>query len=56
MKELNRLTMELIHINKKINDLYAEKREIEKKMELRYNNLIDLCGETGKTIDDFEEA
>ena len=56
MRELNRLTVELIQLNQEINQLFAKKRKLEEDMATVYKSIMDVCASTGKTIDDFEEV
>jgi len=53
MEELNSVVIEFVQILKEIDELYARKRELEKKMTSEYNKVRELCGITGKTINDL---
>ena len=56
MKELNRLSIELIQINSEIAELHAKKKQIEADMKAVYSKILTVCSATGKTIDEFEEV
>ena len=55
MKDINRLTIELINIEEEINNLYAKKKELTSAIKERYNQILNICRTTVKTIDDMEE-
>ena len=54
MMKITELTFKLIEINSRISDLYAEKKQLEKDLKAEHDRLIELCGSTGKTIDELE--
>lgn len=56
MKELNRLTIELIQLKKEIERLNVQRRELENKILRVYIQIVDDLGVTGETLDDLEEV
>lgn len=56
MMKITELTFKLIEINSRISDLYAEKKQLEKDLKIEHDRLIELCGSTGKTVDELEES
>ena len=54
MNKITKITLDLIEINEHISNLYNEKKQLEKDLKTEHDRLIELCGSTGKTIDELE--
>jgi hypothetical protein len=55
LKELGRLALRLMEINHLSANLYAEKKEIEKNMNIIKERMIEYAGTTGETIGEVKE-
>ena len=55
MNRLTYLSLELCAVDEQINVLSKQKKDIIDAMKAERNRLRDLCGKTGKTIEELEE-
>lgn len=55
MENITKLVLKYINVSEQINNMYLEKKQLEKDIKSEYENIRDYCSTTGKTIDDYEE-
>lgn len=54
MNQLMKIVLKLRENKKCIDNLYNEKKQLEKDFHAEYERLLALCGATGKTIEELE--
>ncbi|MBQ2968706.1 MAG: hypothetical protein IJE10_11390 [Clostridia bacterium] len=55
LQELGRLSLRLMELNEISNNVYAEKKQVEKQMAQIKGQMVELAGSTGEAIKRGEE-
>ncbi len=50
LNELGRLSLRLMELNEISNNIYAEKKQVEKQMAQIKNQMVELAGSSGESI------